>query len=260
MTRILIAEDDTVIQTLLQRMLESQNYHVDCVNNGFSALQMLKEHDYEVALLDIRMPGMDGIRVAEEYLNGVKPRRAAVIALTADATPATLQRCRFSGFDMCLFKPIRRQALLDAVLSFVDNAPTSAHLDADEDIENALTDSTNMIDISKLHEIDTLGIGDANDYLTRFLESASQIQYEMHNACLAGEYQRVLDLAHRLEGSAGSVGATLLSNSCMPLRQTKLDAVDPIEVMRQISHISSSIKQTNSALYRIISALRSTPK
>jgi CheY-like chemotaxis protein len=118
--RVLLAEDNFVNQQLASRLLEKKRYHVDVANNSRAALSALETKPYDVVLMDVQMPEMDGmeatctIREQERHTG----RHQVVIALTAHAVKEDLERCLAAGMDDYLVKPIRPQALYDLLARY----------------------------------------------------------------------------------------------------------------------------------------------
>src|SRR5467141_1046944 len=115
--RVLVAEDNKVNQFLATRLLEKRGHRVAIVTNGGGVLDALKKENYDLILMDVHMPEMDGfettaaIREREKETGFHQP----VIALTASAMKGDRERCLAAGMDGYLSKPIRPQEL-DEVL------------------------------------------------------------------------------------------------------------------------------------------------
>jgi CheY-like chemotaxis protein len=115
--KILLAEDNQVNQRLATRLLEKRGYEVTVVDNGREALDALARSAFDLVLMDVQMPVLDGIEaVMEIRLNETgKPFHQRVVALTAHAMKGDEERCLAAGMDGYLSKPIRQQEL-DGIL------------------------------------------------------------------------------------------------------------------------------------------------
>jgi len=114
-SRVLLAEDNLVNQRVVQRILEKEGHQVVVVANGLEALQALQQNTFDLVLMDVQMPFMDGleatraIRKNEATGNGHIP----IIALTAHAMKGDRDKCLAAGMDAYLSKPIRAAELFN---------------------------------------------------------------------------------------------------------------------------------------------------
>ncbi len=113
--QVLVAEDNAVNQLLVRRMLEKRGHRVTVVNNGREALAATEEGNYDLVLMDVQMPEMDGIEATLAIREKEKRRddgsHQAIVAVTAHAMKGDEERCKAAGMDDYLTKPIRPQEL-----------------------------------------------------------------------------------------------------------------------------------------------------
>ncbi len=114
---ILIAEDNEINQRLARRLLEKNGYTVKIVSNGRQALSALRQDNYDLILMDMQMPEMDGIEATIQIrLEEQNTRRhIPIIALTANAMKGDMERCRRAGMDAYISKPIQIGELLETI-------------------------------------------------------------------------------------------------------------------------------------------------
>jgi len=114
--RILVAEDVQVNQVIIERLLSRAGHRVTVVEDGAAALAAVQSHAYDLVLMDMRMPVMDGVSATEAIrrLPG-RERDIPIVGLTANATPEDAARCREAGMNDYLIKPVDRQTLLQMV-------------------------------------------------------------------------------------------------------------------------------------------------
>ena len=115
--KILMAEDVVVNQFLAKVILESIGFSVDIANNGFEAIEMLHENDYDLILMDVQMPEMDGITATQEIRKLSNPLKASIpiIALTANALVGNEEEYYQAGMNGCLTKPFTEEKLFSAI-------------------------------------------------------------------------------------------------------------------------------------------------
>ncbi len=117
-TRILLAEDNEDNHYLVRAFLKDSDVILEDAENGRRALELFRERDYDIVLMDIQMPDMDGYtatRLIREHEKRTGWKRVPVIALTAHASPADIEKSLAAGCDGHLTKPIRKQTLMSAL-------------------------------------------------------------------------------------------------------------------------------------------------
>lgn len=124
--KILIAEDDPTIQQVILMFLSRAGLACTVVDNGLQAVEEWEESHYDVILMDMQMPVMDGLSathlIREKELG--RGGHTTIIALTAYAMPADKKKCLDAGMDDYLSKPIDFDRLLSLVHNSAQNAPT----------------------------------------------------------------------------------------------------------------------------------------
>ena len=120
---VLVAEDNPVNRTLMMRFLESEGHRAKLVNNGREAVAAVLAHAFDVVLMDIQMPEMDGLAAArairEHEVNGSTRRHQPLIAVTAHAIKGDRERCLAAGYDGYVTKPISFPELLAELAAVV---------------------------------------------------------------------------------------------------------------------------------------------
>jgi PAS domain S-box-containing protein len=114
--RILLAEDNPLNQKVARLLLEKLGYSADLAANGLEVLAALERQDYDVVLMDVMMPELDGLEATRRIVaRWPKERRPRIVALTASAMREDRERCLNAGMDEYLSKPIDLQALADTL-------------------------------------------------------------------------------------------------------------------------------------------------
>jgi signal transduction histidine kinase/CheY-like chemotaxis protein len=115
--RILLAEDNVVNQKLALRLLQQMGYRADVASNGLEAIESVERQTYDVVLMDVQMPEMDGLeasrRITKAKPSGERPR---IVAMTANAMQGDRETCLAAGMDDYIAKPIRVDHLVEALM------------------------------------------------------------------------------------------------------------------------------------------------
>ena len=114
--KILVAENNLVNQKIVNYILNKQGAIVKNVVNGMEAIALLPDGDFDVVLMDLQMPGMDGFEAAR-HIRGELGSNIPIIALTADMFANETSECRDAGINVCISKPFDPTALCEMILS-----------------------------------------------------------------------------------------------------------------------------------------------
>ena len=115
--RILLAEDNAVNQKLALRLLQQMGYSADLAVNGVEALARIERETYDVVLMDVQMPEMDGLDASRSITKRWPNDRPRIVAMTANATQGDREVCLAAGMDDYVTKPIRVDALVEALMN-----------------------------------------------------------------------------------------------------------------------------------------------
>lgn len=199
--RILVVEDEMVNREVIAGLLSRDGHIVSLAEDGLAALELFKPREFDVALVDLHLPGVDGLAVARHLISRAVEAgtRLPVLAVTANLMPADQAACRAAGMVGLIAKPIDPRRLTRALSLAVaghelwENMATSATLSA---FDHRLPDDL----YAALGEEETARLLDLfPDILRGHLAAVKR-------AAIAGDRQKAADAAHRLAGAAGSYG------------------------------------------------------
>lgn len=113
---VLFIEDDRMNRRVVRDMLDVAGANMTEAEDGPTGLRLIEENDFQVVLVDLRMPGMDGMTVIRHVRErGDAKAQVPLIVVTADAAPDLRDRCLAAGADDVIFKPVAMDALFDAM-------------------------------------------------------------------------------------------------------------------------------------------------
>ena len=179
--RILLAEDNPVNQMVAMGILRKDGHRVDVAANGIEALAAARERDYDIVLMDVRMPEMDGLEATREIraLPGGRGR-VPIVALTASAMGGDRERFLDAGMDDYLAKPIDR-AKLAAALRRIGRGPEVAADTPGAFDETLIGEFVDAIGVDAFAELAASQRLDARARMTRVTEAAAALERESHD-------------------------------------------------------------------------------
>jgi two-component system sensor histidine kinase/response regulator len=202
--RILLAEDNPVNQEVATAMLRKRGHDVDVVADGVAAVEAVRRNAYDVVLMDIQMPTMDGF-AATAAIRAL-PERAdlPIIALTAHALSGERERCLARGMTGYLTKPFRSHDLFGVVEGWAEPGATAA----------VATAAAAPVDLDQFRQtMREAGAEEAVDgILDTFLDAAPQRLAELSAAGARDDGAAIAAAAHAFKSAAGSIGARALAS------------------------------------------------
>jgi signal transduction histidine kinase/DNA-binding response OmpR family regulator len=207
--RVLLAEDNPVNQKLALILLEKAGCQADAVASGEEALAAIETARYDLVLMDIQMPGMDGFeataRIRQREANS--GARVLVVAMTAHSSEGDRDRCLAAGMDDYISKPVRFDGIARVIERQLGQPATTQPAGA----PCQLSGGKQVFDRAGLQE----RIGDDDEALLRemiglFLAEAPVHIRQLHLALAEGDADRVLQLSHALKGEAANLEAEAL--------------------------------------------------
>ena len=218
--RILMAEDNPINQKVLLRLLERLGYTADVVGDGREVLEALERTTYDVILMDIQMPEMNGLeatrQICARYAAAERPR---IVAVTANAMAGDRERGLAAGMDDYLSKPVRLEELGAALRRCLPSETADMANRAPDENRNGQP----AVDAALLQALrNTLGEDDPaslSDLLTLFLEDATGLLETTRRAAETGDRAALQRAAHTLKSTGAAFGAMRLSRLCRELEQ-----------------------------------------
>ncbi|WP_416866212.1 MAG: ATP-binding protein [Imperialibacter sp.] len=128
--KVLVVEDIALNQLLMKTLLDDFGFERDIADNGLIAIEKLEAKSYDIILMDLQMPEMNGFE-ATEYIRNTMNLKTPIIALTADVTTVDLEKCTVVGMDDYISKPVDERLLYSKIVSLVKRPPL---LTPDEDV------------------------------------------------------------------------------------------------------------------------------
>jgi signal transduction histidine kinase/DNA-binding response OmpR family regulator/HPt (histidine-containing phosphotransfer) domain-containing protein len=216
--RILVAEDNVVNQKLTLRLLGQMGYRADVAANGLEAVAAVERQSYDVVLMDVQMPEMDGFEASREITRrwsaGERPR---IVAMTANALQGDRELCLAAGMDDYVSKPIRVDELVAALERTAMREPDVVP-PGGRDGHGVTTGlgpdpaSTPVLDLAVVERLRrTVGAGFLDELVSTFLEDSQDLVGTMRRALEGIDATSLRRAAHSLKSNAAGFGAMTLS-------------------------------------------------
>ncbi len=198
--RVLVVEDIALNQLLMRTLLDDFGFECDIAANGKIAIEKLKTNTYDVILMDLQMPEMNGFE-ATEYIRKELKLTIPIIALTADVTTADLAKCKAVGMDDYISKPVDERLLQSKIIFFLTRTfSNQAESSADGMGEGKVTDLNYLI---KRTKSDPLLLA---EMISLFVGQTTALLREMKESLTTNDWKTLQAVAHKIIPSLSIVG------------------------------------------------------
>ena len=234
--KVLLAEDNHVNQRLAIRLLDKRGHSVRVVDNGRSALEAAAKESFDIILMDVQMPEMDGFVATAAIRSAEKSglRHIPIVAMTAHAMKGDRERCLAAGMDAYVSKPLKVEELFQVIddlvqQNAVEGAQNTTLPESDRSAQSSQSDrspdpgavaaSAESAIFDRAEALDRVD-GDVEilrEVVQLFLADAPAMLGQMSEAVAQGDLRLLERLAHSLKGSAGSLGAHRSFESALQL-------------------------------------------
>jgi PAS domain S-box-containing protein len=215
--RILVVEDNPLNRQLALLLLDELGYRADTAGNGLEALQAVEREAYDIVLMDVQMPEMDGLEATRKIHELLGPRRPRIIAATANATQDERERCLGAGMDGYLSKPIRLEDLAAALgIQLMPRGNGDAeHRRSESEVGPETFDGSVL---TRLRQ--TLGDVGTYELIGTFLAEAPRLLAAMRAAAESDDLERLRRTSHTLKSNGATFGAMALSDAARALERS----------------------------------------
>jgi len=233
--RVLIAEDDATNRMVVVKMLQEFNAETRIATDGVQAVRAASEADYDLILMDVRMPEMDGLAATRAIrARGGRFATLPIIALTANAFPEDVKQCRDSGMSDFLAKPLRKPAMVAAILRAVDRAAVPA---ASSPVLPAPSTGSAPLDRNALAQLtEAIGADGVRQTFALFARE-TEARLALFQEFEEGNDREQIEIeAHALKGSARTLGAGEMADIARLIehRAAKISADELREAVLQL--------------------------
>ncbi len=262
--RILLVEDNLLNQEVALEILRDSGFVVDLAENGEIALRKVQEASYDIVLMDMQMPVMDGVTATIEIRKLTGFAALPIVAMTANAMDGDRQRCLAAGMNDHVAKPIEPDDLWRALLKWIE----ARHLASDSPPGSQSPAETTELPpaITMIAALDTRNglrrvLGKGSLYLkmlNRFVSSQRQAVSTIRAALDAGDLPMAERLAHTSRGSAGNIGASRLESLASAIEAAIKDRLPREAVDAHLDELAGPLEEMVLALIDALPAEQET--
>ncbi len=259
---ILIGEDNKTNQMVIKKVLEYAGHKVDIAKNGEQVLDALDNKRYDIMILDMHMPVMDGVETVKIYrFTCTSDEQIPVIMLTANATKEAAEECMEAGVDAYLTKPFETKKLLGTISSLTnDSLLKSSESAVKKPALKVVTniDTSAVIDFPTLDNLASLSkdLNFMNELIHGYLKDNKKLMDAIENAVLMDNFIDIQDYAHAMKGSSRSIGATSMAE-CASIIYTLAKTEHNPSLDTHVKNLHRTYDQTHTALLAYLEQLDS---
>ncbi len=215
---VLLAEDNELNQKLATTYLKGFGLNVDLAKNGVAALEMLKQNHYDLVLMDIQMPFLDGYSAAQQIRKDLK-LDLPIIAMTAHIMPGEKEKCIGYGMNDYISKPFKERELHQLISKYLSEKQNT-QVNGKQTVTGATQNGfTKTVDLSELREMSRGNTMFIKEMIDLFLENVPGDLASVDNAIAGSDFQTIQSISHRLKTSLGFMG---LKHLLAPLNEIEL--------------------------------------
>ncbi len=250
LARLLLVEDNAINQAVALAALERWGIRTDVASNGREALEALRKARYDLVLMDVQMPEMDGFEATatlRDPSSGVLDPRVPVVAMTAHAMHEDRQRCLDAGMNDYLSKPIEPAEMERVLTRYLPSAPES---ETESQAPPPESEASGDLPVFERKALPERLLGDealAAALVRKFMGDAPALLAQIRTAADSGEKKTLHRILHTLKGSAATMGAPSLSAKAAEL-ESMLQSQGPAGVAAGLPALEDEFERLREAI------------
>ena len=226
--RVLLAEDNKINQMFAVALLKKAGHLVDVAQNGNEAVDAVRRSQYDLVLMDVQMPELDGIEATREIRTMGPPKcTIPIVAMTANAMAGAKEQYLAAGMDYYIPKPVRAELLLTLLSEIGERVRPKTTTQAET------SEQLPVLNFDRLAELEAvISAGELGGFLILYMKDVSNQLATIMEHNLTGNLSAIAGEAHIIVSTAGNIGADEVSNTARSLEQacraSDHKAVDPL--------------------------------
>ncbi len=234
--RILLVEDNDLNRMVAQNSLQYFNCKVVEAENGLEAVEILKANKFDIILMDIQMPEMDGIEATKVIRNKLNIK-TPIIALTANAFKTEIEKCRKAGMDDYVTKPFDETILLETIAKLL-------HRENDKStLLNHASENNWLYNLSSLNNLSRGNQEFVQKMITVFIDQTIETIEKVEKAIPLNDFQEVSRLIHKIKPSVEGMGILSIVDDVKLLEKVSKETNDKEQIILLFSTIKFTLEK-----------------
>ncbi|HLP13983.1 MAG TPA: ATP-binding protein [Flavobacteriales bacterium] len=243
--KILAADDENYNRLLLEHIFDKWNIKLDYAVDGLEVLEKSDEEDYDLILMDVKMPYLDGMEATKKIRNefGISKRNIPIIAITAGTLSIDRKKCLDVGMNNFITKPFKESELVRIIAETLKLETVEVNMD-----KNNINGHEEELNLEELKNI----IGDDNVLMKKmietFIESSEKTITEIEEAFRVEDYRELTLLAHRLAAPARHMSFNHIADKLKNIENFETEKINKSGLYKLINEVKMSVAAVNEKL------------
>jgi PAS domain S-box-containing protein len=237
--KVLVVEDIALNQLLMKTLLDDFGFERDIVSNGRIAIEKLKDKEYDIVLMDLQMPEMNGFE-ATDYIRNKLNSKIPIIALTADVTTVDLEKCKAVGMNDYIAKPVDERLLYSKIITLVKK-PVDAKITGNKGIGSFQSNKVKCIDLAYLIHRTKSNPKLMMEMISLYLEQTPPLVVTMKQSLLDKDWDSLYGAVHKMIPSFSIMGINIdfenMAKKVQEYASTQQQADGIPDLVRQLENI-----------------------
>jgi PAS domain S-box-containing protein len=247
--KILLVEDNEMNRLVATTVLSETGVVITEALNGLEAVNILREEEFDLVLMDVQMPVMDGLE-ATEKIRAEIDKNIPVIALTANAIKGESERCKTAGMNDFLSKPFEEDDLIQMLCRWLNTAEKETVSHSNEIKKQPAVQSQKLYDLTSLNRISQGNTAFLKKMIGLFSQQVPQSVQEMKTALQQKDFEKLRGIAHKIKPAIDNMGISSLHTVIRDIEKNAAEAPDIFRLADQVALTEQVVSDVTEQLHK----------